>query len=432
MGGSCDASISCEFNFTRGAEVAFDADPDILTWLAYAIAIFTYFLLEGVLDENYLFSTRFDAEMHAMFKSIFQNTSFYHALLKVRKRVSRDSMKKVCLMFCDQQLITGASVLIVGYSKHCEITQYHFYIAANLGMAGFATFQALLPICGSALHNELRKGWRMAWISAIFACVVALNFVIYNDYFLATKHFGLSMNCVWKELPGYFTPQLMPYVVIGTLFDVWSYFSIIMYLYPAIMETRPVAYLYGKWLSFMMVPTWLYLHVKEYRVSRKPKFLWLLVEALAGLVFVIIFTVRELLGSLSVDLVRVFFYLIQSTNSVAWARQKAESNGRKGTEDTWGFGQILPMLLLALPTLAFIEALADREIKSIHELTRSTTPAFPIFTTLWDQRCQDKVDEYEDSMYRKFLFKVWLCLVMLFLHVVIVFLAFRLPEGVPI
>ncbi|GKU07034.1 hypothetical protein FLAG1_09932 [Fusarium langsethiae] len=207
MGGSCDSSVSCEFNFTKGAEVAFDADPDvagiglivsffITAWLAYAIAIFTYFLLEGVLDEHYLFNTRFDIEMHAMVKSLFQNTYFCNALSKIRKRVSRDLMKKVCLMFCDQQLITGASVLIVGYSKHCDITQYHFYIAANLGMACFATFQALLPICGSELHDGLRKGWRMAWISAIFACVLVLNFVIYNDYFLAAKHFGLSMHCV--------------------------------------------------------------------------------------------------------------------------------------------------------------------------------------------------------------------------------------------
>ncbi|KAG8667811.1 hypothetical protein FPOAC2_13009 [Fusarium poae] len=370
--------------------------------------------------------------MHAMFKSLFQKTSLSNALLKVRKRVSRDLMKKVCLMFCDQQLITGASVLIVGYSKHCDITQYHFYIAANLGMACFATFQALLPICGSELHDELRKGWRMAWISAIFACVLALNFVIYNDYFLATKHFGLSMYCVWKELPGYFTPQLMPYVVIGTLFDVWSYLSIIMYLYPTIMETRPLAYLYSRWLSFMMLPTWFYLLVKDKKVSRKPEFLWHLLEAFVGLVFVIVFTIRELFGSLSVDLVRVFFYLIQSTNSVAWARRKAEINGRKGSEDTWGFGQILPMLLLALPTLAFIEALVHREATNTQELTGSTTPVLPNFKTLWNQSCQDRINEYEDSMYSKVLFKIWLCLVMLSLHVAIVFLAFRLPEGVPI
>lgn len=325
-------------------------------WLAFAIAILAYFLLKETEDDDYMFR-RADVELRAMAKSLFQKTPFTNVIVHLRRRVSRDLMKKVCIMFCDQQLITGASILIVGYSRHYDITQYHFYVAANLSMACFATFQALLPFARSELENELKKGWRMAWITAIFCCILLLNFILYNDNFLAKDHFGLSMHCVWKQLPGHFTRKLMPYVVIGTLFDVWTFASIVLCLYPSILEMKPVAYLSGRLDSFMMLPTWLYLHIQENKASSKPGLLWLILEVLVGPIFIIIFTIRELLDSQSMSLTRTFFYLIQSTNAVAWARRKAQRNGREGSEDTWGFGQILPMLLLALPILSLIETL---------------------------------------------------------------------------
>ncbi|KAJ4123024.1 hypothetical protein NW768_010016 [Fusarium equiseti] len=366
MRGTCDPAISCEW-LPLGEQVIFDADPDVAgigvivsffigAWLSFAIAILAYFLLSEREDDDYMFR-RADVELRAMAKSLFQNTPFTNAILHIRSRVSRNMMKKVCIMFCDQQLITGAAILIMGYSKHCDITQYHFYVAANLSMACFATFQALLPFARSELEDKLKKGWRMAWISVIFACILILNFVIYNDNFLAQDHFGLSMHCVWEKLPGHFTRQLMPYVVIGTLFDVWTFASILLCLYPSILEMQPVAYLVGKLNSVMILPTWFYLQIKERNASSKPAFLWLLLEALVGPIFIIFFTIRELLDSQSMSLTRTFFYLIQSTNAVAWARMKAQKNGREGSEDTWGFGQILPMLLLALPILSLIETL---------------------------------------------------------------------------
>ncbi|KAJ4250249.1 hypothetical protein NW762_012064 [Fusarium torreyae] len=96
--------------------------------------------------------------MRRTVRSLFENTPCAKALLYIWEKVFEDYMQKVCLMFFDQQLITGASILIVGYSTHCDIMQYHFYIAANLGMACFAKFQALLPIVRSELDDRLKKG----------------------------------------------------------------------------------------------------------------------------------------------------------------------------------------------------------------------------------------------------------------------------------
>jgi hypothetical protein len=54
------------------------------------------------------------------------------------------------------------------------------------------------------------------------------------------------------------------------------------------------------------------------------------------------------------------------------------------------------------------------------------------FETLWSQSCEDKMDEFEDAIYDKVAFKVWICLVILSIHVAIIYLAFSLAEGVPV
>lgn len=73
---------------------------------------------------------------------------------------------------------------------------------------------------------------------------------------------------------------------------------------------------------------------------------------------------------------------------------------------------------------------SDRDVKKTEDGSEHWT--LRRAATLWDQSCQDRLDEYEDSLYDKVLFKVWLCLVLGSLYAVIAFLAFRLPEGIPI
>ena len=77
------------------------------------------------------------------------------------------------------------------------------------------------------------------------------------------------------------------------------------------------------------------------------------------ILFLVSLVLRELLFSIYVDLIRVFNYLYQTSLSIGRARAAVAKNGRQGEEDAWDFGQIWPMILLALPLLAFVEAVVS-------------------------------------------------------------------------
>lgn len=336
----------------------------IAAWSSFLIALFTYLFVDGVVEPGSPIATRLDNNILRWFQSAEAEfaTTHFHVWLQQTWRFSKPSVTKkkmqdVCLMFADLQLVTGASILLTGYSKHCEITQYHFYVVSSLAAASFMAFQTLLLAVHERLQSNLSKGWRAIWVSAIFGCVLLINFVIYNDQFLIPHQWGRTMHCLWSGLPGAFTPRLIPYVAFGTFVHVWTFYTILRYLYPGLKDTRPLVGI--SWVCHWVtqVPTRLYLAVLDKEEIAGSCHLSRMGQWLTWSLFIVSFTLRELSSSLYVVLIRSFYVLYQATASVKWARDLASDNGREDGEDEWGFGQILPVLLLALLLLQLVEAI---------------------------------------------------------------------------
>ncbi|KAL6714832.1 hypothetical protein ACLMJK_007092 [Lecanora helva] len=76
------------------------------------------------------------------------------------------------------------------------------------------------------------------------------------------------------------------------------------------------------------------------------------------------FVLSELLDSLLWEILLLFFNNIYGIRQLIWARVYVRNSVRvQGDENEWGFGQVLALLLLALPVLAAAEArrgLSDR------------------------------------------------------------------------
>lgn len=81
------------------------------------------------------------------------------------------------------------------------------------------------------------------------------------------------------------------------------------------------------------------------------------IEALCWGVFVFAFVLTEIVASNLVNLLRVFGIVLIATVGVANMRRLASYSGEmEGSENEWGFGQIMPMLLLILPVMSIVQS----------------------------------------------------------------------------
>ncbi|KAF7520852.1 hypothetical protein G7054_g12658 [Neopestalotiopsis clavispora] len=441
MGYTC-GSINC----TNGETAT--PDPDIAgigvvlaflisAWLTFAVALFTYNLVEGVDSPSSPESRLLDLRLRKAVWKLLKKTIFGKILSGIRSRVSRDRMKEVCLMLSDQQLVTGVSIIIVAYAKHCTMTQYHFYIAANLTLVSFATYQSVLLLVRDKIQeNNMARGWRSVWIMAVFGCVLVINFVLYNENFPINGRSGLPMQCVWNELPQKFTGAKLAYVVFGVLVDVSSAYAIMLILYPELKDKQVFVVIERKCGRLMRQPTSLYRYIrgkKRYANHWTTRWWWQLFKWPSWALCLVSFTLREIFTSLYWDMVRIFLYLFSSTLAIIRARQWDAPDDRTDAEDNWSFGQILPLLFLALPLLSFAEAIFDQSSDEVASRIAEAVDRLRIIRRIPLQglKSQTKEEKFEKKMSEKDWFGIWISCVWFCLFGLIVVLTIILPNGVP-
>jgi hypothetical protein len=414
--------------------------------------------VEGVVQEANVGIQTLDLEIRKAVIRKLKGSWFESQRSSIGRRITKAKMQEVCLMLADQQLVTGASILLVGYTKQCTMTQYHFYIAANLSLVSFATYQSVLLIVRDMLEENIRKGWRLAWIMAVFGCVLILNFILYNDNYLVPRqqeesmprNFGLPMECIWEKLPGSFTQARLVYVIFGLLVDISSAYSITLILFPDLRKVKLFSYIEEAVGQLASQPTSLYRIVKDHNDRwhwfLKAGWMWTLLEWPTWALFVFTFTLREIFTSLYWDMVRIFLYLFSSTWSIKRARGSAVAQGRVGSqEDSWGFGQILPLLLLALPLFSLIESIFGKQ----------TSPPILRYCLIYRGKCLESTDmppgssrqssansrrskerktplkKFEEDLYAEKWFLAWAAGVWFMLLGTIVALTVLLEYGVP-
>lgn len=270
---------------------------------------------------------------------------------------NRDLMQQVCLMLGDQQLVTGASILIVCFSTHLDITQYHFIIGSTLSFASFATFQATAIASGELMRdNELKKAWRFPWFCIIIVMATMSSFIVMDENFLVPGQWGLSTQCVLDHL-GTYHPASVVKLVFWTVIAADGIMSMAKFLWPKL----PLVTLYDHfWFALPALPLQAISLVNKYFLKnghgKARRTIGFILQAPLIISFWIGFALFEVWYSINFDLFRTYLILVVSTWGVYSLRQEAKnSHYLQGEEDSWGFGQILPLLLLALPLFQSIE-----------------------------------------------------------------------------
>lgn len=286
-------------------------------------------------------------------------------------------MSELLPVFRDQQLFTGLAMLLIAFIKACSITQYHFEIINDLvWLSSSVTLAADFVIRPQHFENRVSRHFRFAATMTMIASLFVLEIITWKDNYLASSDtMGLPMICCWSpHVEAEYSPYRLS--IVALLFLVWNAFAELSMYYPKIeWIDRGFDYL----LSIARLPGKLRQLIGNGREQQMAKLdgnkdlysitmaglitiMWLVSYGASLVTFVIV----ELLRSSAFDIMRLCAIIVWAIEDIVWWRGQAASlrdahNNpvQQGDENDWGFGQMLPVMLLVLPALAFLEAIYD-------------------------------------------------------------------------
>lgn len=232
--------------------------------------------------------------------------------LALHKPIYIEFLRKNLLAFSDQQLITAIGVQVSAYIKICTISLYHFRIVACLGLLSTVThFLTLVVLREYFLKRPFLRTLRIVFMVINFILIVN-TIIIYLGYNHSTLSLTSLAMCYYRPhgrapaldvlAPAFFA-SLGVFVSLG-----WGIFAMIM---------RTMSSVAGFFTVWVMVPVYV--------------------------VTVLVITPIGLSGAQAI-------VSRSGTTLVPIASGSSEKD--------WGFGQILPLLLMLLPVLSALEILS--------------------------------------------------------------------------
>lgn len=274
--------------------------------------------------------------------------------------IPAEVIPRIVLLLSDQQLITATAIFVAAYGNICEIDLYHFSTVYYMGGASFLTHQVTVMV----IHDQLKpqpvmRAWRMLWVIALFALVFAANITYWSaddEIWTGTiTGFGAGRPVVCA--PGK-SLRSFRHLVVTSVFWTWGLLAVFRDICPELwlMLVAMVHRLFpqiGKTFNLLSGRE-LCLWAREEGSKAAPwsaaYVSWWIIEKMFLLLFTFWFTIMQILTSSSLDLYRIFTSLISLTAELAARIQTTPDN-----ETTWEFGQILPVILLALPLFQTVD-----------------------------------------------------------------------------
>ncbi|KAF2856081.1 hypothetical protein T440DRAFT_438726 [Plenodomus tracheiphilus IPT5] len=250
-------------------------------------------------------------------------------LLGLRKSTSAPICRKLLQSFSDQQILTGIGIQSVGLAKMKTMVPYHFFIIWLLSLLSTATNLATLL----ALVNDFKRDWVLRWIRQILMLVNMFLGILSGIFILQTvlrnMEPRLPIACVW-EVESRGSSGNAAISIAGT-----------------------IAVIVGQVVTFILA-TW-YLHNKS-----NPH--WLKTVQVVGLTACLAMGIGAT--------VRVVL------ESQAFGHPPASVNLQGPSEGSWSFGQLLPLLLLALPVISTVEIMRGETVMPKSRVDEDMTPLF--------------------------------------------------------
>lgn len=334
-------------------------------WLSFGVLVLGYFFVEGAIPEHKL--NQVDA-------TILQIITRHSHPAREQTRHKRSCLgvrplRSFLLALSDQQLFTGLAILLIGFATARDVSEHHFRILSALGWLSFLIFSCTTTVLRAHfIRNKAARLWRTIW-TVVMAGFLAVTIATENvsSYDSRHKYQGRPVYCVWNNLRAEFLTNfgallfvfwhslLLAWTLLRILIDLWprevgAFFSWSRYIYR--LPARKF-----RDLSCRLCNTRASTTSTTYRIV-------LTVVAFQLKLAAYIWTLTlEFVDSQAFDLLRAWYLLLRGNVNV-FTERFIVAGVLSGSEDQWGFGQVLPMMMLALPFLKLLELYYGRYQKT--------------------------------------------------------------------
>ena len=295
-----------------------------------------------------------------------------------------EGIERFVLALSDQQLVTGLAVLIAAFTNRCTRSMYHFRIIASLAWFSSTTHLSTLTVLRVYLINHTQvRHWRVAAMVAILFLLGFSQVLVYGNV-----DNSLPVQCCFATNKDEFLNDDGSTSLISDPFTGISLAVVILFL--AISYTERIIRLYSadpEW----SISTWSFENIMDARAkwtghrSRYRRLERIVVafsresRADQGVMIrtinrhqrlaqvrnnsrlrLLLVLSGELSRSFLNELLTLLFGVAYGITQVIVSRQDSPLAGITGNQNTVGFGQLVPLLLLGLPMLAAGEVFSGK------------------------------------------------------------------------
>lgn len=268
-------------------------------------------------------------------------------------RARQKALERFILGLSDQQLVTGITILITGYAQTCTIDGYHFMILVAMAWFSSTTHLSTLVVLRDNFRAcpalRLLRVIGMVWVCGMLIFGEVLFFVSLNYYLVvkcaltAASLQSTDASC-WQA------------AIMVSLYLIITYSNKITELYRDIPGGSVIELAFEHMMTRKRSPLYRLDDTENelFKIYRKSKSTFGRQLRVFGTMFDFFFT--ELRDSLLWQIVWIVFGNFYGVLQLVTFRFVPPIPTIVGNDNQMVFGQLVPLLLLALPLMAAIEA----------------------------------------------------------------------------
>jgi hypothetical protein len=325
--------------------------------------------------------------------SLLRPVDLYVHKLPSQRRTSQSwhlALESCVLLLSDQQIVTGIAICIAGFiGLHGKISVYYFQIVIMLAWMSSSVHLSALTMLGENFHKRRAVlWWRLVGMMTLFVLLLvalvptgsnlwAIWWTGDSDDQYRTTSWAIPAKCfffkTWGEGVNPDAPLAYLILVLSYIWKVGALFNGSRNMFHRRFR-GPCDYLLEG-----------ILHREALRATKRRgrrELSWKYYATMV--VYVILLALFEFAASFAASLWLSLIGLLYGTIQIVVPRRQNAWWNKK--EDTWTFGQVIPLVLLIQPIGAVLESLyphgSERESRSNHESRSSSDEAYELHSTV--------------------------------------------------